>query len=167
MSLVYSTPLPSGALLEKYAMLSDAYTDCFAIRMPRNVTFEAYVEAFYTSWLFRLERLILTIFGMPSTDAQAVALAGAERSHFAAWSVEARAPQQLLLDAGSTRSWLMLAQEAGSADAPQILYFGSAVVASRGGKMAWPFRALLGFHKLYSRLLLAAAARRLRTRHVL
>jgi hypothetical protein len=27
--------------------------------------------------------------------------------------------------------------------------------------LGWPFRALLGFHKLYSRILLAAAARRL------
>jgi hypothetical protein len=52
------------------------------------------------------------------------------------------------------------------------LYFGSAVLPRRGGagkagevseklRMGWMFYVLLGFHRLYSRLLLAAASRRL------
>jgi hypothetical protein len=46
------------------------------------------------------------------------------------------------------------------------LYFGSAVVplrdAKTGGTRMGPlFRALLGFHRLYSRVLLRAAAKRL------
>lgn len=46
-----------------------------------------------------------------------------------------------------------------------LLYFGSAVVPlpSQGGqaqRMGWGFHALLGFHRLYSRLLLRAACQR-------
>ena len=48
-----------------------------------------------------------------------------------------------------------------------LLYFGSAVVplSKRGGtgrpRMGFAFRALLGFHKAYSRVLLRAAVARL------
>lgn len=44
------------------------------------------------------------------------------------------------------------------------LYFGSAVVPRKRGGMGWPFTALLGFHKLYSRVLLGSAVRRLESR---
>ena len=92
----------------------------------------------------------------PSRDAEARELASGQRQQFAAWSVEGRAPGQLLMCdfAGSTRSWLMAAP----AGQGTRLYFGSAVVRARQGGM---FRALLGFHKLYSRILLRAAAARL------
>jgi hypothetical protein len=50
------------------------------------------------------------------------------------------------------------------ADSPRTrLYFGSGV-APRGGagkRMGFAFHALLGFHKLYSRLLLTAARSRI------
>jgi hypothetical protein len=55
----------------------------------------------------------------------------------------------------------------GPATAPTtLLYFGSAVLPrkSRGAQtqnMGWVFHALLGFHRLYSRLLLSAAKRRI------
>jgi hypothetical protein len=148
--------LPDQALLRRYQDV-DAYTDCFAIDVPGQVTHAAYVEAFYTTAVFKLERLLLALLAArPSRDADARELAGGVREQFAAWSVEARAPGQLLMCdlSGSTRSWLMVAA------APQgtRLYFGSAVVRSRQGRA---FRALLGFHKLYSRILLRAAASRL------
>ena len=46
------------------------------------------------------------------------------------------------------------------------LYFGSAAVPHRkegaqAASLGFPFKALLGFHKLYSRLLLQAASARL------
>jgi hypothetical protein len=134
-----------------------AYTDCFAIDVPGQVPHAAFVEAFYTTSVFKLERLLLGLFvSRPSNDAEARELAGGNREKFAAWSVEARAPGQLLMCdfAGSTRSWLM-AEAAGQGTR---LYFGSAVVRSRQGGA---FRALLGFHKLYSRILLRAAVSRL------
>jgi hypothetical protein len=148
--------LPADALLQRYRE-QGAYTDCFAIDVPGQVPHAAFVEAFYTTSVFKLERLLLGLFvSRPSNDAEARELAGGNREKFAAWSVEARAPGQLLMCdfAGSTRSWLM-AEAAGQGTR---LYFGSAVVRSRQGGA---FRALLGFHKLYSRILLRAAVSRL------
>lgn len=122
------------------------------------------MTAFYTTWLFRLERWILRLaVARPSTDEEARQLARGEREAFAAWSVEARAPDQLLMCdfTGRTRSWLMVAPAAGTR-----LYFGSVVVPVRDPKTGetglGPVHGpLIGFHKLYSRLLLGAAARRL------
>ena len=155
--------LPDDALLQRYRERG-AYTDCFAIDLPRHVSHAQFVEAFYTTAIFKLERLLLALLvARPSNDAQASELAGGLREQFAAWSVEARAPGQLLMCdfAGSTRSWLMAVAAPGqgaAAGAGTRLYFGSAVVRSRQGKA---FRALLGFHQLYSRILLRAAASRL------
>lgn len=149
--------LPEQALLQRYRA-QGAYTDCFAIDVPGQVSQADYVEAFYTTAVFKLERLLLALFAArPSRDAEARELAGGQREKFAAWSVEGRAPRQLLMCdfSGSTRSWLM-AVPAGQGTR---LYFGSAVVRSRQGGA---FRALLGFHQLYSRILLRAAASRLR-----
>lgn len=166
--------LPGDALLQRYRE-QGAYTDCFAIDVPGQVSHAQFVEAFYTTAVFKLERLLLALLvARPSNDAQAGELAGGRREQFAAWSVEARAPGQLLMCdiAGSTRSWLMAVPApvrgaaAGTAAGNGTgccggtrLYFGSAVVRSRQGGI---FRALLGFHKLYSRILLRAAASRLR-----
>lgn len=147
--------LPAHALLQRYRSQGD-YTDCFAIDVPQQVSHAAFVEAFYTTAVFKLERALLSlVISRPSRDAEARELAAGQREQFSAWTVEARAPGQLLMCdvAGSTRSWLMV-EEAGVGTR---LYFGSAVVRKRQGGA---FRALLGFHKLYSRILLRAAAAR-------
>jgi hypothetical protein len=133
--------------------------------LPRVVSHADYVEAFYTTWLFKLERFILAwLVDKPSTDSQARALARAELESFAAWSVEARAGNQLLMcDFQSrTRSWLMVE----AAPASTRLYFGSGIVpvvdrASGRKRLGAGFRILLGFHQVYSRALLAAARARL------
>ena len=125
------------------------------------------MAAFYTTWLFRLERWILRLaVARPSTDEEALQLARGGRDSFAAWSVEARAPDQLLMCdfTGRTRSWLMVAPAAGTTGTR--LYFGSVVVPVRDPKTGemglGPVHGpLIGFHKLYSRSLLGAAARRL------
>jgi hypothetical protein len=125
------------------------------------------VTAFYTTWLFRLERWILRLaVARPSTDEQARQLARGERAAFAAWSVEARATDQLLMCdfTGRTRSWLMVAPAAGASGTR--LYFGSVVIPVRdpntGETGLGPVHGpLIGFHKIYSRMLLRAAARRL------
>ncbi len=152
--------LPADALLARYRG-DGSYADCYVTEVSRPVSQAEYVEAFYTSGVFKLERLILKLLvARPSTDQQARELAAGQRTAFAAWTVEARSPNQLLLCdfQGRTRSWLMASGTR--------LYFGSAVVRveSRGsGKagLGFAFRALLGFHRLYSRVLLRAAARRL------
>lgn len=159
-------PLPTNALLTKYTT-AGAYTDCFTTDIARVVSHVEFVEAFYTGRLFKLERWLLgVLLSKPSTDLQARQLAAGELNEFAAWRVEARAEDQLLLCAidGRTRSWLMVS--ATEVPGGTRLYFGSAVVpvrtASTGkSELGVVFKALLGVHKLYSRALLSSAARRL------
>ncbi len=164
--------LPVGALLGMYRD-AGAYTDCYAAEMSRSVSHAEYVEAFYTTWVFKLERWVLAVFvSKPSTDVQARALACGQADAFAAWSVEGRTGNQLLMCdfQRRTRSWLMSAPAPDSATGTATgtrLYFGSAVVPvthpqSGRSTMGFVFRALLGFHKIYSRILIRAAMSRLR-----
>jgi len=112
--------------------------------------------------------MLLTWFvSKPSSDAQARRLAVGDLDTFAAWDVEARSVNQLLMCdfQGRTRSWLMIAPVQSGGSTITRLYFGSAVVpsvnkAGRAG-LGFAFRALLGFHKVYSRVLLSAASSRL------
>jgi len=158
--------LPQEALTQRFRA-SGTYTDCYVTELARTVSHTEFVEAFYTTALFRLERWILRIcVARPSTDAEARALARGERESFAAWSVEERAPNQVLLRdfTGRTCSWLMVAAIEDSAGTR--LYFGSVVAPVRDPKTGamglGPVHGrLIGFHTLYSRMLLGAAARRL------
>ncbi|MEM1091949.1 MAG: hypothetical protein AAF552_13270 [Pseudomonadota bacterium] len=163
-------PLPDDALLQRYANGWEKpgkppYTDCFVLRCKKSVSLEDYVRAFYTSRLFRLERWLIRLAARrPSTDQQVAELAAAQREDFAVWTVEARREHELLLKdlGGRTRSWLRVSAASGGTD----LWFGSAVLPKvdrdRGrSTLGWVFSALLGFHKIYSRGLLVAAARRL------
>jgi hypothetical protein len=164
---VQACALPEFALLRKYATVG-TYTDCYGVDIPGCISHAKFVEAFYTTWLFRIERWILGLLARrPSTDIQAAALAAATRDEFAAWHVEQRAANQILLCdfQGRTRSWLMI-RDISDGGGRTRLYFGSAVVpridpASGKSSLGLVYRALLGFHKVYSRLLLGAAATRL------
>lgn len=84
MSGVRRTELPAGVLLHRYT--GSGYTDCYVTEVDAVVTQPRFVQAFYTTPLFKVERALLAGAG---------------------------------------------------------------------------FHALLGFHRLYSRLLLGAAQRRL------
>lgn len=171
MSAVEVCDLPPGALLAVYRERG-AWTDCYTTTLTGEVSHVAFVEAFYTTRLFKLERLILKwCLSRPSSDSLAAQLAGGHIDTFAAWRVEGRAVDQLLLAdvMGRTRSWLMTAAVEDHGRATTRLYFGSAVVPSpsaASGQASYGavFRALLGFHKLYSRLLLRAASARLAAR---
>lgn len=151
-------------------MGAGAYADCYVTEVAQPVSHAEYVEAFYTTAVFKVERLLLKwLVSRPSTDLEARQLASGSRGSFAAWKVEGRGPDQLLLSdfTGRTRSWLMIAPVENSGAPPGTrLYFGSAVVpvaSARSGKatLGFTFRSLLGFHKLYSLVLLLAARSRL------
>jgi hypothetical protein len=165
---VRHTALPEGALLARYRD-EGAYTDCYVLDVDGSVLQADYVRAFYTSWLFKIERFILTwAVVKPSTDAEAEALAAGERQAFAAWAAEGRTADQLLMCdyQQRTRSWLMTEPLDGGASTR--LYFGSAFVPRRpDGRsdraFGFGFRLLLGFHKIYSRGLLRAARAKLET----
>lgn len=154
--------LPETAFLRRYAD-EGHYTDCFTTRVPVATSLPDFVEAFYTTRLFKAERVILRWLALPSTDAEAKQVARGARDDFAAWTVEDRGVDQLLLiDVRQrTGSWFMVRQ----GDPGSVLYFGSVVFRteemSGGRKMRWTHRWLLGFHRLYSCALLSAARSRL------
>ncbi|MGA0601505.1 DoxX family protein [Caulobacter sp. KR2-114] len=162
---IEAADLPAGALLGRYAG-QGGYADCLVVRVPGHVTQAAFVEAFYTTALFKLERLVLAVLlARPSSDAQARRLAAGQAERFAAWTVEARTADQILLCdfLGASRSWLMSAPAAAAGDASATtLRFGTALVPRRGAPgLGLGFRALVPFHRVYAPALLRAAVRRL------
>ena len=171
MPTVQPCEVPLNSLLQKYKD-GPGYADCYVAQIPGVVTQAVFIEAFYTSPLFKIERTLLQVLASrPATDADARALAGGTATGFSAWRIEAQSSSELLLAdfTGRTRSWLMALPADAAAGADQqpctLLYFGSAVVplscqGAQTQRMGWLFHALLGFHRLYSRLLLSAASRR-------
>jgi hypothetical protein len=161
-SKVKQLKLREDALLYCYQQSGD-HTDCFCCSLPQAVTQDQLVAAFYQTWLFKLERHILAVaLKQASDDAEAVALSRQQTTKFSAWYVEEQNAEQLLMAdiEGRTRHWLM-AENQGDAT---TLYFGSAVIKggpNRSRFARFVFSALAGFHILYSRLLLAATARKL------
>ena len=161
--------LPSNALLSTYIQ-KGAYTDCYKTEIPGEVTYTQYVNAFYTTFIFKLERVVLKwAVSKPSSDAQAAKLAEGITNTFSAWNVEKRCENQLLMCdfLGRTRSWLMVETVNGENGKQTRLYFGSAVVPVKKGKtgkssLGLGFHALLGFHKIYSIVLLYSAKSRLK-----
>ena len=162
MTAIVRAEVPTQSLLSSFGR-SGAYVDCYTTDVSSSVLLAQFVEAFYTTPLFKVERLLLGMFvSCPSTDAEAKEFAQAQRASFAAWQVESRGPDELLVRAGRTRSWFMVAHEVPLGGGTR-LSFGSAVVPREqaGGGMGAGFNALLGFHRMYSRALLSSAAYRL------
>ncbi len=171
---IVACPIPETALLRKYESGSpreeaESYTDCFIVDTGASVALSDFVFAFYTTWLFKLERVILKVIaGKPSTDYEAQQLADGLIDSFAAWSVEARADEQLLMCdfRGRTRSWFMVEPIISDGQPRTRLRFGSAVLPEKGSKtgkleLGVGARLLLSFHRLYSKTLLYSAKRRL------
>lgn len=158
---VTEVPLPDQAFLQRYAQRDDCFADCYCDDVSGAVDLSHFIDKFYQSPLFRAERLILGLaMRKPSSRSDVTALAQNQAKQFAMWDVEARATDQIMLRdmGGRTRSWLMVRPEA----THTRLYFGSAVTPAKpGGSLGAGVTALMGLHRLYSRLLLGAAASRL------
>ena len=166
-SAIEETPLPKAALLRRY-FDDGEYTDCFATTVPAASSLSGYVTAFYTTRLFKAERVVLRLFAsISSSDDDAVKLSQGARESFAAWNVEDRRNDQLLLIdiRGQTGSWFMCEPQ----DSGSRLYFGSVVFrqkeTSTGKELRWSYRLLLGAHRLYSRALLSAARTKILSTH--
>ena len=142
-----------------------SYADCYAITIPVAITQAQFIEAFYTTPLFKAERFILRWLAFKaSTDQDASDLAHGKRDTFAVWRVAQRLPEQLLLadQTGRTHSWLMAVPSPTTTQ----LFFGSALTGRTNPKtgqqeMSFVFHALLDLHNFYSQRLLQAAATRL------
>ena len=156
--------VPANSLLQKYS-IDGAYVDCYSTVILGRVYFPEFIFAFYTTSLFKLERVILKFtVSKPSTDDQARQLADGGIETFAAWSVENRNENEILMCdfLKRTRSWLMVVPINIVGGTRTHLYFGTAIVPMQISKTGKPsigfgFQALLGFHKIYSRLLLYSA----------
>jgi len=161
--------VPADSLLHKYST-KGAYADCYSTEIPRRLSLPEFILAFYTTPLFKLERFILKLtVSKPSTDDQAGQLADGGIEKFAAWNVESRRENEILMCdfLGRTRSWLMIVPMNTTSSARTRLYFGSAVVPIQNLRTAqlslgFGYKSLLGFHKVYSRLLLYSAKSRIR-----
>lgn len=167
---IQRSAIPPNSLLYAYTT-HGTYADAYSTEIVGNTSLPEYISVFYTSPLFRLERLILGItISRPSTDSQASQLADGDIDSFAAWRVEGRREDEILLCdiSGRTRSWLKVVPvEDGSRPRTRI-YFGSAVVPARNLKsgkssLGFVFWSLLGFHQIYSVMLLYSA--KLRIKH--
>lgn len=155
-----AVPVPGDALLSAYNDQGGHYTDCFEVMHPLEADLPAFITAFCSTWLFRLERAVLTLtLRRRIKDSDVVSLAQGSDS-FAAWTVESRQDAQILLCdlSGATRSWLAVAPKDGGTTR---LLFGSAVVARNGSLPGW-VRATVPLHRFYSRALLRLAERKLR-----
>lgn len=144
------------------------YTDSYQTILPHQITLSEFVTAFYTTPLFKLERIILKYAASkPSTDSDIERLLQGSQQKFAAWSVEAQTENQLLMCDfhHRTRSWFMTLPEMVDNKPATRLLFGSAVtpIKSNNGEatLGKGFTALIGFHKLYSRALLYSASKAL------
>jgi len=170
MRQVIQDSLADDALLKtwrggRHPELWGGYGDCFTVPIDRRVSLAEFVGAFYTTPLFRIERLILRLLAAsPSTDEEIGQLLAGSRNTFAAWELSARTETQLLMSDryGKTRSWFRVVPQVSGGT---LLQFGSAVAAKPGARgsfrMSNGFHVLLGFHRLYSRLLLQSARKRL------
>lgn len=154
MSPIKKCSVPANTMLDKYSV-NEAYADCYFTEVPGQVSFPEFVFAFYTTPLFKLERSILRLaVSKPSTDIQARQLADGSSNQFAAWGVENRSGNELLMCdfRGQTRSWMMVVPVS---SVRTRLYFGSAIVPNRNTKtgersIGFVYQALLGSHRIYS-----------------
>ena len=162
-----SCPLPSECLLARHCEgLPGAYTDAFVATVPATVSLPQFVEAFYSSVAFKPELIFVgLLFGRPWAF-RARELAQGRVEDFSAWRVEARTADELLLReiiSDRTRSWLKVEP---LPDGTTRLYFGSAILPvglkADGEPRMSPLFALVGLHRVYARVLLAAAKRGLR-----
>jgi hypothetical protein len=120
----------------------------------------SYIEAFYSTRLFKIERRCGSAVAKHPLTWRPLA---AGTRYVRRVAVEGRANDQLLMHFRPDTISLMSEAVSGAETPGTRLYFGSAVVpatpaGSGRSQMGFVFRALLGFHKLYSRMLLRAAA---------
>ena len=153
--------VPSEGLLQAYVGRGATYTDCFEVMTPSVVELPDFIEAFYTTWLFQMERSVLMLLlRRRIRDMEVRALATGAES-FAAWRVERREEAEILLRerSGHTCSYLAVSDREGGGTR---LIFGSAVVAAEGKPLGRMISAMIPLHRLYSKALLGLAERKLR-----
>ncbi|MEM1053632.1 MAG: hypothetical protein AAGI28_16225 [Pseudomonadota bacterium] len=167
MGQIRKVDVPAGSLLAQFGP-AGAYRDCFCQEIDGPATLEQFVEHFYSSWAFTPERIALAVIDRGASTEDARRLAYGETDIFAMWKVVERRQHELLLQdfRGATATWLSVQPgevtfpDGDDADDPQgrmvrqthtRLLFGSWV----GRPERRVVKALMPFHRWYSRMLLA------------
>ena len=169
MTRIAALPPPETSLLAQRRG-EDWYRDAFRACVPGHVTLGTFVTEFFAGPAFLPERMALHLIGRGAGAAEIAALAEGTATRFAAWEMEAREADQLLMHDFLDRTccWLAVSHEGDASDlgAPhnagereqRFLWFGTGL-RNPGGPFA---RWLKQPHRAYARWLLAGAARRLR-----
>jgi len=168
MPKIIETEVPLDALSVGY-LKEGAFVDCYYIDIPKEVTLEQYIQAFYTTFLFKVERSVLSLVTFTlAKDSEAVDLSLGKTERYSIWTVEKRKSDQILLCefTENTRSWLSVKVIKVEGVITTRLYFGSVVipksVSENGeGNFGFIFHLLGKFHKVYSKSLLNAAYKKL------
>ncbi|WP_299989607.1 hypothetical protein [uncultured Ruegeria sp.] len=159
--------IPEGSLLHQFAKRPGYHADAFVAHVGFVPSQSEYIMAMFDSPVFRIERALLALAAFkPSFAKDVAALALVENDQIACWKTVQRTQQELQMkvEKGRVRTWLMVEPAQGGASK---LWFGSAIVpkpaqTGKAGGIGFVFRTLMGFHKLYSRVLLRAAIRGLK-----
>lgn len=162
-------PVPDGSLMAQFRDMPGCQADAYQGQVTGPVTLGDHIAVFFDTPPFRLERLLLRVFaGRATSAADVAALADGRAARFAIWQVVDRTETEIMLavDRSRIRTWLAVVPPPAGVDQPTMLQFGSAVLpisvsADGKGRIGFLFRALTGFHDLYSRLLLRAAISKL------
>ncbi len=163
--MIRKTTLPAHAMLSRYADGTASYTDCFAYDYAGPVDLENFLNAFFNSWVFRLERFILKAAARVTiSDEDTANFAAARSDRMGLWTAQDRDESQVLtiVGQGPIHSWWMVEPKGERTR----LYFGSAIrpmTAKDGSQRMNPAAKYGGLpHRIYARILLAVAARKLR-----
>ena len=167
MPKVFTTELPKSALSSSY-QAQGAFVDCYYLDIDQDIGLGKYIQAFYTTPLFKLERSLLSLATFKRAgDDDALELSLGKSDRYSIWTVEEREKNQILMRefTGNTRSWFMVKKANGS-ETKTRLYFGSVVVPkgkTKNGQASFGglFHLLGSFHQIYSKALLSAAYKRL------
>ncbi|MFT6557059.1 hypothetical protein [Sneathiella sp.] len=160
------TNIPDSSYMQVYDKTPGCQTDAFCFKVDFSVSLEHFIHAFFDSPIFRLERLLIRILTRKQAGLiQVKKLASGTEKTFAVWQVAKRSNREILMKVGTgpIRSWLAAYPDQ---EGRTSLYFGSAVLPTKGGKngsqqVGFLFQATAWFHEFYSRLLLQSAAKNL------
>lgn len=152
MAKIESITVPQRSLLADFGP-AEAYRDCFRREVPGQISLAQFIERFYCSAAFRPERVLLGLIGKGANDSNARAIASGTADSFAAWKVIERREDEILLQdfRGTTASWLSVKLHGDTT----TLLFGSWVGEPERGIV----KALMPFHRWYSRVLLGGSLR--------
>ncbi|KAA0175468.1 hypothetical protein FNF27_03168 [Cafeteria roenbergensis] len=136
--------------------------DCFRLDVPGHVPIERFVHAFFTSWLFKLERLVLPV---ATTDSLAKDFAYSRVNEFAIWTAKERTDSELLATWAEEHSpatgatWMRVVHGKDDDGKPKTcLEFGSAIATGDMPYQKAVMAVAMPLHLAYSGLLLGAAA---------